>query len=465
MPLTRKRTKLGVRAVLASLVVQGLAVAEGEEAPSPVVPIATSTDPPVEPAPKSERATASDFDEDESDALLEAQLAAATQSAAPEEYSLTFYGFADFTYSAILGDNSQNFSKYSTFAVGNLNLYVDSQLGDRWRSLAEVRFMYLPHGTAAEDQLTDSSRFVAEAQDYADFGRTLEWGGIQIERAWLEYAFHELFQLRMGQWITPYGIWVVDHGSPVIMGITRPYVVGEGLFPERQTGLQAYGSHYLDRTKLGYHLTVSNGRGPIDAYQDLDANKGVGGRLFAEHAFDVGTLSVGASAYRGKYTDRSLALSVDEENRLSADNPATEAYDEVSYAVDVKWDQKELLAQAEGVMNEIAYEDGARPQAQVVLSGPPGFQPDWRRAGGYALVAYRSPLWGITPFLGGEYAHFGKQYVVPDGAAGWVGVNIRPTPRVVFKVQYTYGFFPTDSASEIIFDPIHFLSAQAAWSF
>jgi hypothetical protein len=421
----------------------------------------------VSDAPTTSEAAPSLADADLSDPLLEAELEAATAAAAPGEHSISVYGFMDFRYSAVLGDTVGTFSRYPTFAVGDFNVYLDAQLGDGWRSLAEVRFMYLPHGSALTiDQGGNSDqRYSAVAADYADVNRPLTWGGIEIERAWLEYEFDELLAVRMGQWITPYGIWVVDHGSPVIIGVTRPYVVGEALFPERQTGFLGHGALFFARTKVGYDVTLSNGRGPVDAYQDLDTNKAIGGRLFLDHPFDVGTLTVGSSVYRGTYTDRAQSVSVDDSGALTTYNPPSEAYDELSWAADVKWDQKALLAQAEFIMNDVAYREGARPASRPGLPGGTGYTPDHRRFGGYALVAYRSPWFNITPFVGGEYNRWGKHFPVPDVAAFWFGLNVRPNPRVVWKVSHTYATFPTETETAIVFKPLHLLSAQVAWSF
>jgi hypothetical protein len=41
-----------------------------------------------------------------------------------------------------------------SFAVGSFNVYLGANLGDNWRALGEVRFMYLPNGATTTDTAT-----------------------------------------------------------------------------------------------------------------------------------------------------------------------------------------------------------------------------------------------------------------------------------------------------------------------
>jgi len=237
----------------------------------------------------------------EVDAQAEAEAAAAASAVAggasddESQFKLNLYGFADFTYSTQFGEFALGTDKTS-FAVGKLNLYAAAELGADWRTLAEIRFMYLPNGNTPFTATGPGPRMDTTVGDYTDLNRPVKWGGIAIERAWLEKTFHPAFTVRVGQFLTPYGIWNVDHGSPVIIGVRRPYMVGQELLPARQTGVEVYGALSLGPSQVGYHLTLSNGRGPIDSYQDLDHNKAIGGRLFFKHdTTKYGTLTLGAS--------------------------------------------------------------------------------------------------------------------------------------------------------------------------
>jgi hypothetical protein len=235
--------------------------ATGPAAQGPAQPASESPEPPASDsaAPASDSAApAKDSALDFEAAALSADLLASTQ---PTDFAgqleLSVYGFTDFTFSKSFSDF--DFSKPSFF-IGNLNLYLASDLGDNFRSLAEVRFMYLPNG--AGDFGDPTAPLVdTTVADYTDFLRPKRWGGISIERAWIEYAPHPAFTLRAGHWLTPYGIWNVDHGSPVIIGVRRPYLVGESLLPQSQTGFELYGSVYIDATQIGYHLTLSASTG------------------------------------------------------------------------------------------------------------------------------------------------------------------------------------------------------------
>lgn len=445
---------------------EGDTAAEAAAVEEPAAMPAPEPAPVAEPAPTEAAAPETDASADTADMMAEAEAADIEQEllavgdAQADEYKLDLYGFADFTY--VHAIKHQAFSPpYNSFAVGRLNVYLASDLGDNWRSLAEVRFTYLPHGASVVDDTGQSSRIDTTVGDYTDLNRPIRVGGTVIERAWVEYSAHPLLNFRLGHWLTPYGIWNVDHGSPVIVGVRRPFVVGEALLPQSQTGIQMHGTYNIDPVQLGYHLTLSNGRGPIDAYQDLDNNKALGGRLFMRADTGAGNIGVGVSGYRGTYTDRTDEFTLDTDGNFGIDYPRTAEYDEASWAADAKWEWGGFLLQSEAIMNDVVYDD-LRPADVFAVSGPPGFVPDYRRIGIYGLTGYRFDFLGLMPFAGAEYYDNGQPFL-SKSAAFWGGLNSRPTPRVVLKVQYTYSWFPDfDEPDDYHYNSLDF---QAAWSF
>jgi len=430
---------------------------------------AAAQEPAADAAPSPDAAATGATTDAEADALAAALAESGgsqTDSVVEEvqEFALNIYGFTDFTYTHRLNDFAYA-SPYPTFMVGNVNLYVGAELGSGWRSLVEFRLMYLPHGAVPPDEAlaTEPDRIDTTVNDPADYGRPLRWGGVEIERAWLEYNVHPLLTLRGGQWLTPYGIWNVDHGTPVIIGVRRPYVVGEALIPERQTGLQAYGSFLTGRTEIGYDLGLSNGRGPIDAYQDMDKNKAFTGRLWVSSELPAGTLNVGATVYRGTYTDRFSRYAFTTTGQSAVEYISTARYDELGMAADVRWIWDALTVQGELIVRDTAYDDALRPENFPLPGVPNGFAADFRSIGWYAMAAYRLPWWNIMPFIGGEQYKPGVE-LTQDAAAIWGGLNIRPVPRVVLKAQFTQSWF-TDDTDLVGDDGIQALDLQAAWSF
>jgi hypothetical protein len=433
---------------------------------------------PAAPAPEADA-----FATDPSATATEAELGAQSDADADqamadldgEESALNIYGFADFTYTHLLSDreewNGVTFG-YPSFYVGNLNLYLSANLGSNWRALSEVRFTYLPDGVETSDYSTGTavvSRTSTAATDYSDYGRPVDVGGVIIERAWVEYAAHPLFTARFGQWLTPYGIWNVDHGSPAIVGTTRPFIIGAEMFPQRQTGIELYGSYGMESTQLGYHLTVSNGRGPVDTYRDYDKNKALGWRLWGQQDTKVGTFVLGTSGYKGRYTDRFQTTVFDTldtgELEWAYDYPISSAYKELSLAADFKWTWGGALFQAEAIMHDVAYIEATRPAASVFDGGPQGWTPDYRNWGAYGLMGYRFDWLGVMPYFGGEYWREGKSVAWPDAMAFWGGLNVRPTERVVLKLQGVCSVRPTDWIGIKTPSAMKQLIAQIAWSF
>lgn len=411
-------------------------------------------------APAPAEPTASAIADD--DPRVAAALAELPADVEVDQYGLNLYGFADFAYAFDLGETATG---PSSFSIGNLNLYAEADLGENWRSLFEVRFMYLPHGTTplSFDPASPAQRTDTTVPDYADISNPTRWGGISIQRAWLEHQFHPGLTLRGGHFLTPYGIWNVDHGSPVVIPVRRPFNIGSALLPQSQTGLEAHGHFGFGPAEVGYHLTLSNGRGPIDTYQDLDNNKAVGGRLYGKLDTSAGVFTLGVSGYRGRYTDSETQFAiVDGEFRVV--NNVTSRYEELSLATDFKWLWEGFHFQAEAILNDVSYDESTRPVDPALFGGPPGFSPDYRRWGAYALAGYRTDFVGLMPFVVLETYDPGLLTGFAPISSFWVGLNARPTPRVVLKANLVH-VWPSQVRGLPEGESINFLDTQAAWSF
>lgn len=356
---------------------------------------------------------------------------------------LNVYGFADVSWLAEHWNRDPVLAARDSksFSVGNLNIYLAKNLSEKARALAEIRFTYLPNGTRnADGSITDTN-----TQDISMFLTPTQWGGIVIERAYVEYDLTDHITVRGGHWLTPYGIWNIDHGSPVIIGSMRPYIITVQMFPEHQTGLDVLGNYTLGDYKLLAHLTASNGRGATEAQIDQDDHMGLGGSLELEAAWGG---KLGGSYYRGRYT-----------GLTAVPGTAPETYLEAAYGGHASYDHGALHVQAELIVRDRHY-----PSAEVVplvLDAP---SPDARDWGWYALAGYRtSQLWNVMPFAAYEaykpadHALYSKVY------GGTVGLNFRPSPNLVFKVSGLRADFDGTGP----FGGLHTyaLSTQASWVF
>ncbi len=392
--------------------------------------------------------------------------AGALEAATPSQL-LKFYGFGDVGYRHFFvpGDSPwfQFLNRRPSFFVGNLNLYLDAQLSERWRTLAEVRFTYLPHGSPDTSLASAlATRQDNQVADYTDFSRSQAVGGIMLERATLEYNPFTFLTVSAGHWLTPYGVWNVDHGSPTIIGVAAPFIIGAELLPASQVGFLAQGTKPLfGDYDLGYALGVSNGRVDQVPFEDLDGNKAVTARLsLTFHGWGDATL--GATMYRGRSTtgvNELFFVSGKPKSRLNV----VEQYDEASYAADFRWVWRGVHVQTEWLVNERHYTARGRPRGR-----DGGLQPDKRNLGGYVLGGYRLPFFGIMPYAKFEYS--AEPQLQSLGLAEQVtvltaGLNLRPEPRVVFKVEYARGSFTGGGPQGFAGNTLQGLDMQAAWAF
>lgn len=348
-----------------------------------------------------------------------------------------------------------------SFFVGALNMYLQKDLTETLRTMAEVRFTYAPNGYSRDP--TGTHLFSTEVTDYAGAQETLRWGGIEIERAYLDWSPSQWLTLRVGSFLTPYGIWNMDHGSPVVIAVMRPYAVSGGFLPERQTGIDAFGrwDAFNDAT-LGYHLTLSNGTGPISEYRDLDANKAIGGRVYVEYRA-LGFAQAGVSGYYGRNSSAALSLELGSNGEIAFHKTFDSQADYQAIALDLQWKYEGLQLQGEWVGRRSLYtEEGRTP---VLTAGALGVPPnavaaDSFDSSGYVLVGYRFDWLGVMPFVTMEYQKQIIYGLADENTWAQMGLNIRAIDELVIKAEYLHSLH----SSPLVGD-VRLVMTQVAWAF
>jgi hypothetical protein len=353
-----------------------------------------------------------------------------------EEPLLRAYGFADVGLQRMWADPEIagfiSESDKTTFVLGNLNVYLDAQPSSDIRLLAEVRFGLSPNGAVTRPQggLSTGSAVDTTVTDpsAANSGFTaIRWAGVIPQRAHIDWTPSDAFNIRMGLFLNPYGIWNVDHGTPTRIMVSEPLFLSAQLIPNQLLGIEVYGTTQLLPWTIGYHLHVSNGRtlGQID----FSDSKAIGGRVFASTRFPH-AFKIGISGYKGdSETVPEVAFS-----RQSA-----VALDEYAFSADLSLDIGRLRIRSEFVASMVRYEQGKRP----LLFGLP--TADAMRIGTYLLLAYQLPWYGIEPLLMCEFLRVPIPRVIPVGEGIFlpaVGLNVYFTPTTMLRTQFAiaHGF-------------------------
>jgi hypothetical protein len=379
------------------------------------------------------------------------------------EPTLNLYGFFDMNFGKTFIDDNAPIkgiiNENSFFMVQHFNLYLFSQLSESLSFMGEVRFTFLPLGDEASFELTGFAEYEREDTKVVDPQNSehIALGGLYIERVHLTWKPMDYFGILVGHYLTPFGIWNVDHGSPVLVTVRQPFSLLHRIVPLAQTGLQFFGRFYpTDTFFIDYAVTLSNGRSPIDAIQDLDENKGLGLRLRFIYEGDDLAVSVGGYGYWGEITDVKKTMSL---NPFHVTVVTIENSWESVGSADLLLEFFDVRIQSEFARRHVVHKiHGARDKALGL-----GIHPNYNVTDAYGLIGYTLPLnkWiapvSIMPYFMYEYLDLDDS---KDNMAGFVyvgGINIRPKPFLVLKAEYSYADMKS-GAMQVI-------SAQLAVSF
>ncbi len=412
---------------------------------------------------------------------------------------VAIHGFFDLSFYKFLFDEGSPYALYAprdwSFAMSNLNLYFSGQMSPSLSSLIEIKFNFLPHGVQeslasqgriGETVLDAGTEYLRQNTSVSDPHTTVRfnYGSITIERAHLTYKPFDWLKVLAGRFLTPYGIWNVDHGSTVIIPIRPPYMQVREMVPLAQTGLQIFGRFFpMHELFVEYAVTVSNGRGPIEELVDLDENKGLGLKLRLSYEGDVVEFALGGYGYMGTYTDikktsilelnPDLTINTDAEIPLASKIDITESYDEYIVTGDFRLSLFGVSLQGEAVWQRMDVDQHALMQPNyIVLSGAAAteqlYSPsDWGW-GVYGLLSWQLPLtkllYGvrITPYVLYEHNEYRNTLPSLNFDLVYAGLNIKPSPFVVLKVDYSWAI---PQESKLLGGTINVIDVQMAVSF
>ncbi len=379
------------------------------------------------------------------------------------EKRFQFWGFFDLTFSRYFypDDAAYNMfiTKQPTFLMSNVNLYFASQMTETLSALVETRFSFMPHGHETSYEIEGVSEYERTDTTVLDpfTSAFYRQHGVTLERVHLTWAPADWFNVLAGRYLTPYGIWNVDHGSPVVIPIRVPYLQLREMVPLSQTGLQVRGRLFpLADLYFDYAVTFSNGRGPMDEVHDLDSNKGAGLRLRLEYDGDPVRVAAGGYGYYGKVSDTRevVTMELTDEGQLdtSAELPirdqvvTTSRYDEVVASADLLVELFGVRLQGEYVWRRW---DVSKPKvrdeaATMFDGGQPGdayYAPGFIGWGVYGMLAYELPLqrWiapvRITPYILCEVNRHDDTLEYQNLTTFIGGLNVKPSPYVTLKLE------------------------------
>lgn len=361
-----------------------------------------------------------------------------------------------------------------SFMLGNLHLYLDATPSPRWRALVEMRVVTMSGGygvgSGGVALLSSSDRIFNEPG--VGVGGTQLHSSLVLERAQIEWSASDTFGLRLGLWLTPWGIWNVDHGSPTLIPLVQPYFQSFQMFPTHQLGLAAFGTVHLLPWSLRYHLGISNGRvtGPGQLPEstwptfDFNDDKMLTGRV-SIHRAGANPFSAGLDAYWGE--SRVVGRTVASIAPLRLEYDERLALNEWGIGADVSVDLEPFRLRAEATYTQYRF-----PRERPILPlNATALQPDAAQWGGYLLTSYWTYLGGLRlePYLVLELVWWPVSLSPLElGIMPSAGINVDITAAVRLKLQYGYQIYcdVTDGRlSRSAIDDVHHLSSRIVVSF
>ncbi|MFW5774762.1 MAG: hypothetical protein ACOCW2_00610 [Chitinivibrionales bacterium] len=384
-----------------------------------------------------------------------------TSTFAQNENKFRIYGFADMAITKYF-PKEEAFSRgldlmdeKTNFGLDHLNLYTSFQPNDRVRFLSELSFQDKPVNYLNQPgfrfrmggmDTVYTEPVVAEENKIMKGITIYEWGSFSVERALMSVNVNRYFNFSFGKFITPAGIWNVDHGSPVIMTVSQPTQYSHAeIYPKSQLGIMNEGTVFLGDADLAYSIYASSGRGNQSLYTPTDVSAGGQLRLRLP-ALDE--LTFGLSGYTGKVNKkvRYMVMTMDPatfEMKTSFEDVSQMVYRENVYGFDTRLSKWNATLQAElnyqQVTDYLNDDKKSGKFATYVIGSYNVFQNEAVRITPYAyweMMRYIDPE--DNPQNAASIAEMGADFLTEGYYKFMGGINFRIFTNYGIKLEYNF---------------------------
>lgn len=194
-------------------------------------------------------------------------------------------GYSSFEFEYLISDEGKG-DPNASFDADLFDLVFNIDMSEKVRVAADISW---EHGTATEE----------------------DFGNVAIEYAFPELTVTDALKIRVGKMFVPFGIYNEIHtAKPAFLAVkeplstNKPHKFGsdERFYPRWAVGVSVLGNFTLGKTKLDYHLQLSNGSqentNPFE--EDDNKQKAVAARV---RAMPLKGLKVGFSTYSDRLTE------------------------------------------------------------------------------------------------------------------------------------------------------------------
>jgi hypothetical protein len=286
-------------------------------------------------------------------AILVATLSSASIAGAQYTSKLTINGYSGFEFEKQLEDEG-NGDPNGSFDADLFDLVLNFQVTDAIRVATDLTW---EHGAATEE----------------------DFGNVAVEYAFVEYAFTDLFKVRVGKMFTPFGIYNEIHtAKPAFLTVKEPAstnkterIVGNAyrFYPRWGSGIAIHGDGLLAERGFSYDVFLANGdqseTNPFE--EDNNTAKSVTARFRLE---PTESLEVGTSFYYDKPDADEVSSLVSDGVELRYQARAWKLWAELAFGWLEPFEGDKILQVGWYVQPSYEFENGLTPYLRVERVDP-----------------------------------------------------------------------------------------------